>query len=228
MFGIDDLVTGGLSSAGALINNWFAGQRQEDAQAFNAAQAQTQMDFQERMSSTAYTRGMHDMKNAGLNPILAYQKGGASSPSGAMASTTAAPTYDMLGPGVNTAMARQRLTQELDNMVKTNDNIMKDTRLKVAQGTHEDARTLETIEKTKGVTESTKKTVEETQKAIAENVRNNLDKGFYSSEAGRIARMLGNTGDEAQRASSAAGNFMNPVKTFNEVWKSRVDRGRSY
>lgn len=60
----------------------------KDDRAWAEAQAQKQMDFQERMANTAWQRAVDDMKNAGLNPALAYMQGSAFSPSGSVASTS--------------------------------------------------------------------------------------------------------------------------------------------
>ena len=49
---------------------------------YNSAEAMANREWQEHMSNTAYQRAVEDMKKAGLNPILAFANGGASTPGG--------------------------------------------------------------------------------------------------------------------------------------------------
>ena len=49
---------------------------------YNSTEALANREWQEHMSNTAYQRAVEDMKKAGLNPILAFANGGASTPGG--------------------------------------------------------------------------------------------------------------------------------------------------
>lgn len=91
----------GYNTLGAIQQGIYNHIEQNAAMNYNSAEALADRKFQERMSSTSYQRAVEDMKKAGLNPILAYAQGGASTPGGAGATITGAsmgmPSSSVLG-----------------------------------------------------------------------------------------------------------------------------------
>lgn len=91
-------LVGGLASSGAQYGANAA--LQEDAQVFNAEEAQKQRDWQNMMSSTAYQRQVADMKAAGLSPALLYA-GGASGASSSGGSSASSPRASVGSPNMS-------------------------------------------------------------------------------------------------------------------------------
>lgn len=90
-------ILGGAAAYGTDEQNVSNAKEAKRNREFQADQARRQMEFQERMSSTAHQRQIKDLKAAGLNPILSAKTGGASSPGGASGSGSQARFENVLG-----------------------------------------------------------------------------------------------------------------------------------
>jgi len=115
---------------------------QESANRTNLEIAQRQMDFQREMSSTSWQRGVKDMRLAGINPMLAYSQGGASSPggagipvgnSGAAAVQGASSAINSYNSSRSTSAQNAMLNQQTTNLKQTQGQIMANTAAAYAQ-----------------------------------------------------------------------------------------------
>jgi hypothetical protein len=183
------VVGGGAQLLGGILTN-----------SANSAQASKNRDFQAGMSNSAYQRSMADMRAAGLNPILAYQQGGASTPSGAQAHLTN-PAEGLL----NSALSTKRLEADLSNLAETNKNIKADTRLKNEQ-------VQATRELAKAHTNSARKLKADAQISEANLPGAEVEASIDNSAYGKALRFINRGTDSLGNAIGAFGNIFSGQK----------------
>lgn len=165
-----------LAEQQAALNMWL----QQEQEKFNSAEALKQRDWETQMSNTSYQRVVKDLKKANINPMLAINNGGASTPTGSAATTglasvglgsaPAGPGHDPSGL-LNTALSAVKLYNDLKQQKLQNDKIKSDIELNNIEG---------------------RKRIAEIGKISAE-----------SKNAERAVRYPGHLGEAMQSASSA-------------------------
>nr|WAE43544.1 MAG: DNA pilot protein [Microviridae sp.] len=132
-----DFAGAGGSVVSSIAGGLFGLMGGQQANAANAQQAQIQRDWEQNMFQTRYQNTVNDLRAAGLNPMLAFEGSGPSTPSGA----TSPAMQNVMSAGVSNAAEAGQATSALATAALTREGIQKENEVKSAQARLLDAQT---------------------------------------------------------------------------------------
>lgn len=210
---------------GSLISGIAGFLGQQSANRTNMRIAREQMQFQERMSNTAYQRAVVDMQAAGLNPMLAYSQGGSTTPAGASTHVD-----DALGKGVNSALATYGQLAAIEKM-KAETAVQKATETSIYKNVEKTESEIgllgvsipETIART-GVHNATAGQIAENTKLIGQQINESLAR-VGNLNADTALKKL--TGDQTIAMTSLTWAHVQEVKTKIKLLLAETDESLS-
>lgn len=107
------VIAAGLGAAADILGGFSARSAQRRANALNVKLQRENQAWEEKMSNTSWQRGTKDMLAAGLNPMLAYSQGGASTPNTSAATVE---PEDAMGRAVSSAGSKAAQAVTLANL----------------------------------------------------------------------------------------------------------------